>query len=207
MSDIKEQNGFLNWEGIEFRGHDMGGASSKVCNVCRSIKIFRHDIGDYGDNTDQKIKCSTCGWKGNRSITYRRSGTCYCHYNQSYLKIFISVSDDIVVNGEIVLNIVCEAGTIELYLYQSHFSCLIISRNNTYSANKLNEIEIDWENKKVMFIFECTQLIGFVSTDNNETLSFGLNFDNAQAFLDKTKLYNHNYPNLGIFAQRLEKVK
>ena len=200
MKNRRKEDGLLNWESYEHPKHDIAGRCS--CRVCGGDIAVIKGPEDFEDNTDQLLKCFFCGWAGTRKILYKRSGNCRCSYSKVYLKTFLALTNDIMANSSLKLDIPQESGRIELFSYQDEFLCLIKNEGKTYYVEKLSYISIQWASKRVMFHFLCIRLVNFEPTKETENLSIKLDFDLAQLFLDTTNLYKNDRPKLGEFKNQ-----
>ena len=190
--------GFLNWEASNTYHDDIGGG--ETCTVCDSKRNINAGGEDYGDSTEKHIHCPVCGWRGYRLIRYRRSGKCSTLYRKSYLRSFHPISKTILHanRGVIKYDIEDMDSALKVYKYGKKYSLLIVENRNRYSVEKLEDIEIDWNEKTVLFNLECLLMVGDVVTKQRKSLYIEIVFHEAQKILDKTNIYKWHYPSLWL---------
>jgi hypothetical protein len=137
----------LNWREYRYVDRDIGGRAFKTCPYCEGKKEFRSGIFDDYDDTDQRVTCTLCGWKGSRTIRYRDYG-CSTSFSQSFLIKFDTEKNNKIIEKEsfnkfIVMKL--ENGKYRLF-YKGK---LHINKE----MEELQDIEIEWEKGEVKFNF------------------------------------------------------
>ncbi len=174
-----ETTTLLNWRASQSSSSDIGGMMFDECPYCGGKKEFRRGMDDGGDNTEQYINCTICGWRGYRSIKYSSdpwSSECSTSYSHSILLNFY-LGDEI--EDEIIdaYKLSDEKGNEFLFiaLEDNNYKLLF---NDEQEVERLESIEIDWSKKKVKFSFDY--------------LTIDLTFNEANTILKYLDLLNYD---------------
>ena len=204
MNQESEKQGFLKWEGDTLQKSDISGFNR--CRVCGDLLEIETGPDGYGDNTDQRLTCHTCGWWGTRLIRYNRSGSCRTLFSKAYLKSFKPMTKEMIGNLPLLLDLPYESGRLELYAGDEDSFCLIKTGGKVWYVNQLNDVNIQWSELIVTFNFDCTRMCQFqTTTDEIEYLSLELRFDTAHALLEKMDLYRYPAEDLKMVHSQVKK--
>ena len=203
--DIKRialEQPLLTWHDVEYSKKDIGGKAFKTCATCGGEKVFSNGDDDYGDSTEQYIKCTSCGWTGYRLIKYGRWGDSKTIFRQAVLKKWqepthLTETLQQFKKARCVLKIKGSDYQLRVLQLNEEEAVELYFDKKYYLVSCLEHLNIDWRDKSLIFKFQ-------INADNS-TYSIGLNmtFKNSERFLKQLAIKPANAPKFKTIRRKI----